>query len=273
MKDTATFRACPTCAGTDATPLSDYSPAPWDVASCDTCTLVYLRNPPAYEALEEDFAWEKTYVEKKSRSKGSTPFSPYARKVRRALGMTRDKTDSFRRWFNDGHVLDIGSGRGNRVNPPMTPYGIELSTALHKISDDRMRAAGGYCLKGAGAEAIWEFEEEQFDGIVMFSYLEHETDVMGVLKGAHRALKKDGGVFIRVPNYASLNRRLIGPKWCGFRYPDHVNYFSLATLSDTAARAGFTTQLVNKYTLHADDNVSVLLRKAGMPTTRKGDRL
>jgi len=262
MKDAPTYRACPTCGATAATALPDYSPDPWVIATCDSCALVYLRNPPAYEALEEDFAWEKTYEVKKSRSKGSTPLSPYIRKLRMALGMSRDKTASFRKWFNHGHVLDIGCGWGDRINPPMTPYGIELSTALHKISDERMRAAGGYCLKGAGAEAIWEFDEGQFDGVVMYSYLEHETDVMGVLKGAHRALKPAGGVFIRVPNYGSLNRRIIGAKWCGFRYPDHVNYFNLATLTDTAARAGFTTHLVNKVTRPVDDNISVLLRKA-----------
>lgn len=260
MNDTT--RPCPTCSVTAATALPDYSPDPWQVVACSGCDMTYLANPPAYAALEEDFAWEKTYADKKSASRGSTPFSPYVRKIRNALGMYRDKTQSFRNWFNDGHVLDIGSGWGQRIAAPMTPYGIELSTALHKISDDRMRAQGGYCLHGAGAEAIWGFDKNQFDGIVMFSYLEHETDVMGVLKGAHRALKPSGGVFIRVPNFGSFNRRVIGPKWCGFRYPDHVNYFTLATLRNAARRAGFTTALVNRMTLRVDDNISVLLRKS-----------
>lgn len=227
--------------------------------------MTYLRNPPAYEALEEDFAWEKTYEDKKTKSKGSTFLSPYVRSIRNKLGMYRDKAKSFRKWFNDGHVLDIGSGWGQRITAPMTPYGIELSNALFKISDERMRAAGGYCLHGAGAEAIWDFDEAQFDGVVMFSYLEHETDVLGVLRGAHRALKETGGVFIRVPNFGSLNRRVIGKKWCGFRYPDHVNYFTLETLTDVARRAGFETTLINTFTLPIDDNISVLLRKTGVP--------
>lgn len=262
MKDTSTYRACPACGQTGTTPLPDYSPEPWDVAQCTTCDLVYLRNPPAYEALEEDYAWEKTYVEKKTKSKGSTPLSPYIRKLRNTLGIRRNKTAQWRKWFNDGHVLDIGCGWGTLISPPMTPYGIELSNVLHDAADKLMRARGGYCIKGAGAEAIWEFDEGQFDGVLMNSYLEHEVDALGVLKGAHRALKPTGGVFVRVPNFASLNRKVIGPKWCGFRYPDHVNYFTLATLTDMAARAGFTTELVNKVTLHVDDNVSVLLRKA-----------
>lgn len=261
MKDTLTLRDCPTCGGTAARPLPDYSPDNWQVATCLTCDLTYLRNPPAYEALEEDFAWEKTYVEKKKSSSGSTFLSPAVRKIRTTLGMSRDKTASFRRWFNDGHVLDIGCGDARRITAPMTPYGIELSTALHAQADRDMRAAGGYCIHGPGAKAVWEFDAEQFDGILMHSYLEHEVNVMGVLRGAHRALKQTGAVFVRVPNFGSLNRRVIGPKWCGFRYPDHVNYFTLQTLTDTAARAGFTTHLVNKVTRPVDDNISVLLHK------------
>ena len=256
-----TARACPTCAATDHTVWDAYSPEPWQLVQCSDCGLTYLQNPVTYEALEEDFAWEKTYETKKAQSKGSTPLSPYIRKIRNALGMYRSKDASFRKWFNDGHVLDVGCGWGQRIAAPMTPYGIELSNSMQEVADNRMRAAGGYCLHGAGAEAIWDFPEGQFDGIVMFSYLEHETEVTRVLKGAHRALKATGGVFIRVPNFGSLNRRVIGPKWCGFRYPDHVNYFTLDTLRDTATRCGFRMELVNKITLPLDDNISVLLRK------------
>ncbi len=263
MLQPAPYRPCPLCGSMDCAPEKAYSPDPWQVVTCGKCAMTYLRNPVAYDALEEDFAWEKTYVAKAEASKGSTPASRAMRTIRGKLGLLhRDKQAKFRQWFNDGHVLDIGCGTGTRIEPPMTPYGIELSTGLHAQADQIMRSRGGYCVKGAGAEAIWEFDEGQLDGVVMFSYLEHETDVLGVLKGAYRALKKTGAVFIRVPNFGSLNRRVIGPKWCGFRYPDHVNYFTLATLKDAAKRAGFSTQLINSVSLPVDDNVTVLLRKA-----------
>ncbi len=77
-----------------------------------------------------------------------------------------------------------------------------------------------------------------FNGVIMHSYLEHEVEVMAVLNGAFRALRPGGKVYVRVPNFGSLNRRLIGAKWCGFRYPDHVNYFTLASLRQVASRAG-----------------------------------
>ena len=263
MPQTDTYRACPACGEGAATTLPRYSPAPWVVAGCDGCGFVYLRNPPDYEALEEDLAWERTYFAKRAESgKGSTPFSPVARRIRRMFGMYRDRSEQMRGWFRDGRVLDIGCGWGKRIGPPMIPYGIEISAGLHRIADEWMRDRGGFCLHGPGAEAIWRFDPEFFDGIVMFSYLEHESRVMEVLNGAHRALKRVGAVFIRVPNYGSLNRRVIGPKWCGFRYPDHVNYFTLRSLRDVAARAGFQTRLINRISLPVDDNISVLLHKS-----------
>jgi len=266
MLDQITYRNCPACDGSEVSPVTAYSPDPWQITDCNACAFTFLRNPPEYEALVEDYAWEKTHVIKRETSgKGSTSFSPIARKIRNSLGMYRNKTRSFRRWFNDGQVLDIGCGDGGRISPPMTPYGIELSKELHHRSDDVMRQRGGFCIHGAGAEAIWDFDPEMFDRVVMFSYLEHETQVMKVLRGAHRALKPGGGVFIRVPNYASLNRRVIGAKWCGFRYPDHVNYFTLHSLRNVAARAGFSCQLINKISLQVDDNISVLLRKTQSP--------
>ena len=255
------YRPCPNCGARDSDLWYAYSPEDWEVVRCRDCDMTYLRNPVEYEALEEDYAWEKTYEEKRAKG-GSTALSPMIRNLRQKLGLThRQGADKLRKWFKDGHVLDVGCGEGYRVVEPMTPYGIELSKGLHAEADARMRARGGYCIHGPGAEAIWLFQEQQFDGIIMHSYLEHEMDVTNVLKGAHRALKDDGAIFLRVPNFGSLNRRVIGKSWCGFRYPDHVNYFTVSTLRDTVARAGFRLELINRMFLPVDDNIRALLRK------------
>ena len=141
------------------------------------------------------------------------------------------------------------------------PYGIELSSGLHAKIDPKMRARGGYCLQAPGADGIWQFEPEFFDGIIMSSYLEHEVDVARVLAGAFRSLKPGAAVFVRVPNFGSLNRRIMGARWCGFRYPDHVNYFTLSSLRQVAATAGLTLKLVNRANLWVDDNIQALLIK------------
>lgn len=255
-------RACPLCGGAHATPLPQYSRDRWVVGACDACGFVYLTNPPGYDALVEEFAFEKTFAAQKKASRGSTPWSPVNRALRAATGTRgRNRTRRFVRWFDGGKVLDIGCGDGGMVPEPMVPFGIELSRALWELADAKMRARGGYCVHAPGADGIWQFPEGHFDGVMMRSYLEHETEVMKVLNGAFRVLKPGGKMFVRVPNFGSLNRRVLGGRWCGFRYPDHVNYFTTESLRRAAEAAGFRMRITNPVSLPVDDNINALFEK------------
>ena len=234
--------------------------AEWKVGICKSCQFVYLLNPPEYGSLMDDYAWEKTYQEKSTATQGSTAFSPLFRWIKNNVHyFGRDRTSNYRCWFTDGKVLDVGCGAGMRIPEPMIPYGIELSTVLHASADAHMRKRGGYCVLGPGAEAIWKFRTDQFDGILMHSYLEHESQFLRVLEGAFKALKSSGKIFVRAPNFGSINRRIIGSTWCGFRHPDHVNYFTVDALRKAATKTGFILQVTNSITLPIDDNIYALL--------------
>ena len=76
----------------------------------------------------------------------------------------------------------------------------------------------------------------------MSCYLEHEARPLEVLQRAHSILKKHGIIVVKVPNYNSFNRFWRGGRWCGFRFPDHVNYFTPKTLRILAGQAGYQLQ-------------------------------
>ena len=78
---------------------------------------------------------------------------------------------------------------------------------------------------------------------------------------APRCLKSDGELFLKVPDYVSVNRRVFGRKWCRNRYPDHVNHFLPESLRSTAAKASFKTKSLNRFRLPVDDNLHALLTK------------
>ena len=257
------YRPCPACQAVERTRIEAFSPDEWEVASCDACGFVYLTNPPPYEALEEEHAWEVSHFKRLEKRGGSTPLSGLNRSLRAKFKLNKGRRgqEDFVRWFGPGRVLDIGCGDGRRIGPPMTPYGIELSNALHARADAKFRSEGGHCLHAPGAEGLDAFADDFFDGVLMFSYLEHEVQVEKTLTGVHRVLKPGGRAFIRVPNYGSINRRVLGARWCGFRWPDHVNYFTLPSLKVLADRLGFSLTLVNRLSLPVDDNVHVLLEK------------
>jgi len=64
---------------------------------------------------------------------------------------------------------------------------------------------------------------------------------------------------IKVPNYACVNRMMMGANWCGFRFPDHVNYFTPQSLSKMASLAGFKTVQRFSDKLPTSDNMWAVL--------------
>jgi hypothetical protein len=57
------------------------------------------------------------------------------------------------------------------------------------------------------------------------------------------------------------NRRLLEAKWCGFRYPDHVNYFTTQSLRSITGDCGLRLKLLNPLCLPLDDNINAVLKR------------
>jgi 2-polyprenyl-3-methyl-5-hydroxy-6-metoxy-1,4-benzoquinol methylase len=238
-------------------PLS-YAPAPWILKKCLRTEIVFLANPPGYEALEETFAYEVTFAKESEARKRAEPVR-YAissgLKYLRKHVLKRDTTlRKLRALVSSSkservNILDVGCGWASLLDnlfatltdasrSRCAPHGIEISRELSRISDEKLRRWGGRCVQASAYDGINLFDENYFDVIVMASYLEHEANPLGVLQRCASRLKPDGVILIKVPNFACVNRRIRGARWCGFRWPDHVNYFTPATLRRTAELAG-----------------------------------
>lgn len=216
-----------------------------------------------YEALEEDFAWEATYkAEDTKRQKNRGLLKRLAYEARMAgYRLKGDPQAFYVRHLGPGKILDIGCGDVVRWRAPFVPFGIEISKHLSARANEKMRPLGGECYQGAGAEVIFDLPEQTFDSVMMHSYLEHEVRFRDLLCGTFRVLRPGGRAFVRVPNFSSINRRMSGAKWPGFRYPDHVNYFTPLTLRRAAEEVGFSFRLVNRHKIWVDDNIQAVLEK------------
>lgn len=235
-----------------------YAPPPWQLKRCLETDIVFLANPPAYDAYSEQFAYEVTFAGESAARRRAEPVRyaiSTALKRFRARVLKRNKTLRLVRALLAGspgervHVLDVGCGWGSlldelgRTLPPAdraryVPHGIEISRELARISDGKLRPLGGRCVHASALDGLAEFGGDHFDVIVMASYLEHELNPVPVLRQAGVQLHAAGRIVVKVPNFDCWNRRLRGARWCGFRWPDHVNYFTPATLRATVAAAG-----------------------------------
>lgn len=260
-------RACPQCGMAAFQALPAYSSPPWQIVECSACGFVFLRNPPEYKHLVSTFAWEKTRVAEVGRRKSNSP-------VRMRLdGMTRWRAGIYspgiagrlQRMFAPGRVLDIGCGSGKKVPEPFIPFGIEISEELSRAADAHMRARGGRAMHAPAVDGVKEFPDRYFTGILLRSFLEHEAQPKALLEQCARVLAPGGAIYVRVPNYGSLNRRVLGAKWCGFRYPDHVNYFTTSSLAAMAGDCGLSLKLLNPLRLPLDDNINAVLKPEQSP--------
>ena len=144
----------------------------------------------------------------------------------------------------------------------MVPHGIEISREAAAKANARFIPAGGRAVHAPCLEGLRQFPDDYFTATSLRSYLEHELRPAEALKELWRVLKTGAIVIVKVPNFASFNRRVMGKRWCGFRYPDHLNYFTPDTLRRMAGDCGFQTWFGLTWRLPTSDNMWALLKKS-----------
>jgi SAM-dependent methyltransferase len=272
-------RRCPDCSTDNTnTPPTAFGDDVWKIKRCRNCGFTYLENAPVYDRLIEEFAWERTSASEAQRREAREPVRQYLSDLAKAFRrrwMKRAKlSDLVRRHVPPGNVLDIGCAGGgmlSALDACYAPHGIEVSQALAGEADAIARQRGGYVIHDNALAGLAKFPPDYFSGILMSAFLEHEMNPRQLLGEAWRSLRVGGCCIIKVPNFASVNRVLRGARWCGFRLPDHVNYFTPADLSRMCREAGFSIrQFGLRDRLPTSDNMWIVLEKATAPEPSRG---
>lgn len=166
--------------------------------------------------------------------------------------------------------LDFGCSTGYfgqliKQDKKCTVYGAE-------ISDDRKQAAkvldGVYPFDFDGQWPA-ELYERKYDYLFFGDVLEHLKDPAAALIKCQKLLKKDGIIFVSVPNIAHMSIRLellqgnFEYEPMGILDNTHLKYFTLHSFGEMAATAGYAAELVD-YTLndYSKEVLTQLLNKA-----------
>lgn len=240
-------RLCPLC-GRDnrLLPPTRYSRDGWLLKECTGCRLVYLENPPPLESLTSEHCWSTSVATENQRRLQGRPAAGRLRagwKKWRRRWLPSRKLDTFvRRYVATGNLLDVGCSWGDlfvELPSSIVPYGIEIDPRAAEGARLRVVPRGGSLIEADALSGLQSMPPDSMRGIVMQSFLEHDTRPLETLREAARVVTADGVIILKVPNLACWNRRYWhGAAWPGFRFPDHVNYFTPQTLTQMVIKAG-----------------------------------
>lgn len=248
-------------------------PKKWPLKTCATCGFTYLERAASYVEMEENFAWEKTSQQETERRAAEEPAVAKvseAVKTLRKEKLKRDKLGDLTARYvcGEGIVVDIGCAHGRFLKTLADRFpvaGVEISRALaakaRKSLPDSAQIIQADAVFGLG-----QLPENSCAAVIMSAFLEHEIEPRLLLAATLRALRAGGVAIVKVPNFGSLNRRFRKKKWCGFRFPDHVNYFTPRSIVAMARTSGFEIRRFRfQDRLPISDNLWIVIGKPEKP--------
>lgn len=142
----------------------------------------------------------------------------------------------FRKHCRSGKVLDVGCSSGAFLYQLKKRF----PGAYEIVGTDASGPALDYAEKQGVAAVRGDFlsgnlERSMFDALTFWAVLEHVAEPGMFLDRAHELLRAGGFCFVLVPNFRSLATGILGARY-RYIYPQHLNYFSRATLEKLVRR-------------------------------------
>lgn len=141
-----------------------------------------------------------------------------------------------------GKLLDLGCGTGAFLkkmhDAGWQVQGLEPDESAAMIARERSG------LQVDTPENLHALQSDSFDAITLWHVLEHVHTLTEYLQTLHRILKKDGVLFIAVPNHTSLDARHYQEAWAAYDVPRHLYHWSPQSMQLMLEKNGF--ELVGK---------------------------
>ncbi len=138
-------------------------------------------------------------------------------------------------------ALDVGCGKGHFLSAAQragwSVRGIDLAEGAIQLCKKYELPAE--CIDFFSPE----LDAQRFGLVTMFELIEHVPNPIAFLQRAAELLEPGGLIYLTTPNFASLDRRVLGPAW-GPIHLEHVTLFTPQTLNELVRRAGLRTERV-----------------------------
>jgi 2-polyprenyl-3-methyl-5-hydroxy-6-metoxy-1,4-benzoquinol methylase len=199
------------------------------IARCGGCGFVQLERRPTADELSA--VYTETYFKKARYHLDEAA----RREQERRIDLIKSQ-----RVRPGARVLDVGCAAGDFVIAAERTYAVwGIDPSPHAIATAKNRhpaAAERLHVGGAGDAPV---PDNSFDAVTLWDVVEHLDDPVTVLRAASAKLKPGGLLFLSTPNVDTVVAKLMGPRWAFMTPPEHIGFYSRATLQALLGRCGF----------------------------------
>lgn len=226
----------------------------WAMIRCAGCGLVYENPRVTPQALRARYQGAHTGRRLPDAPDWEAHLDP-ARLPERQVADYRDSLEALQRHVRGGALLDIGVSNGFFLHfarqAGFETTGVDVAEEMVRACRERL----GLDVRLGTLEEC-DLPDASFDAVVARHVVEHIPDQASFWREVRRVLRPGGLFMVEVPNLSGWSYRLrdlrhaVGlgkPKWARMYLPEHIYFFSPASLRRLAARHGFAVAAWETY--------------------------
>jgi len=210
---------CILCKGNRLTPLSKYDAG--DLVKCRNCGIVFSLRIPSAKELEEHY----------------NAYPHFSGISQTTIKRYNELLDRFEKYRLTNRIIDVGCGEGFFLDEARKRgwkvYGTECVPHYIPVCESK-----GITMN-EGILDINNYQSGSFDIVTSFEVIEHLNYPAEEIGNFRYLLRTGGLLYLTTPNFNSLSRRIQGKSWSVIYYPDHLCYFSPASIEYAMKTNGF----------------------------------
>lgn len=211
------------------------------IVECDDCGFRFTNPIPTLDRIG-DYYKSEDYVSHSSTNKGLIN-KLYNRVRKKTLKSKRNILETY---ASPKSVLDIGCGTGHFLNH-LNQF--DYVTLGLEPDGDARRFAKDQGVNVEDLSVLHSLENASWDAITMWHVLEHVYDLRKDFEKFVGLLKRNGVLFVAVPNHLSLDAQLYKENWAAYDVPRHLYHFKEKDVVELGRQFGLAheTTLPMKY--------------------------
>ena len=245
MSERVRYNNCPVCGSKNINPLltiKDFSVSKEEFVlwQCSDCSLRFTQDVPNEGTIGRYYK-SPDYISHSNTDKGF--INKTYQKVRTYTLEQKAKLIAHETKISTGTVLDIGSGTGAFLDV-MKKRGWQVR-GIEPDEDARRLAKQLYDLNVEEPAELNTIQAGVFEAITLWHVLEHVHQLHDYVEQLKRMLKKEGKIFIAVPNYQSRDSGIYRSYWAAYDVPRHLYHFSPQSIKTLMHNHGLKIDSIN----------------------------